>query len=407
MKKLTTLAIGMTLALASCNNDNNVSDNSRHEINLPPAQSEIVTSQISMAFEMLRYFHAESGNDNFMVSPLSAQFALGMLFNGADGNTLAQLTDALGVTSLSELNSLNKLLMAELPKADRKTTFQSANSIWLRENLDVLPSFSMAMTDIYNAETSILDLSSIEAIERINRWCSEQTNGMIKETFKEPCSEETVFLLINALYFKGEWEDSFKKSDTTDKEFRNADGTKSMVPTMCDSKHLISYGNYPDYSVASLAYGNGTYTMTIILPEANRTLESVIEDFDLQSWNDCKSRLYKSECSVELPKFKIESDVAVDDFLKSLGIRDAFNPIDADFSKLSASPTFVSKVKQLTSIDVDEKGTEASAVTVIQGEMTGVGPNPQLNFHVDRPFAFMIEENSTGAILFAGCVNKL
>ena len=124
MKKLTTFAIGMTLALASCSNDNDVTDNSRHEINLPPAQSEIVTSQISMAFDMLRYFHAKSGNDNFMVSPLSAQFALGMLMNGADGNTLAQLTDALGVTSVSELNSLNKLLMSELPKADRKTTFQ-------------------------------------------------------------------------------------------------------------------------------------------------------------------------------------------------------------------------------------------------------------------------------------------
>ncbi|WP_300503871.1 serpin family protein [uncultured Duncaniella sp.] len=407
MKKLTTFAIGMTLALASCSNDNDVSDNSRHEINLPPAQSEIVTSQISMAFDMLRYFHAKSGNDNFMVSPLSAQFALGMLMNGADGNTLAQLTDALGVTSVSELNSLNKLLMSELPKADRKTTFQSANSIWLREEFNVLPSFSLAMTDIYNAEATSLDLTSFEAVERINRWCSDQTKGMIKETLKEPCSDDTVFLLINALYFKGEWEDSFKKSDTTDKEFRNSDGTKSMVSTMCDSNHLISYGNYPDYSVASLAYGNGTYTMTIILPEENRSLESVIEDFDLQSWNDCKNRLSKFECSVELPKFKIESDLAVDDFLKSLGVKDAFNPRKANFSKLSDYQTFVSKAKQLTSIDVDEKGTEASAVTIIQGELTAVGPGPQLSFHVNRPFAFMIEESSTGAILFAGCVNRL
>ncbi len=176
---------------------------------------------------------------------------------------------------------------------------------------------------------------------------------------------------------------------------------------MCDSNHLISYGNYPDYSVASLAYGNGTYTMTIILPEENRSLESVIEDFDLQSWNDCKNRLSKFECSVELPKFKIESDLAVDDFLKSLGVKDAFNPRKANFSKLSDYQTFVSKAKQLTSIDVDEKGTEASAVTIIQGELTAVGPGPQLSFHVNRPFAFMIEESSTGAILFAGCVNRL
>lgn len=407
MKTYNYLLLGLGLLMGACSNshDDDGGSNERKDIVLTAGETEIVAKQHGTAFEMLRYFNENSDKDNFMVSPLSLQFALGMLANGAQGNTLDEITAALKISSLDELNSLNKRLLEELPKVDKKTTLHSANSVWLDESFNVLPSYSRAVADYYRAESASVKLSSEEAMKKINSWCSKHTNGMLPQVLKEPFSENVVFALINALYFKGEWAEPFKESSTQKKKFNNTDGSNSTVDMM-RKKEYIKFMDMTDYMLGKLEYGNGAYAMTIILPAEGVTLDRAVGSIDAELWQQWKSSSYAHDCDIELPKFKISTDFDLTDYLLSLGIKDAFDKDRADFLAMSDIATFVSLAKQMTEIAVDEKGTEAAAVTIIGGDTMAM-PSAPITFHADRPFAFIIEESSTGAILFTGRVNKL
>ena len=407
-KIATSLILGMLspFIIASCSSDDDGNGNNpRKKIELTPEEAVIASDGQSMALNMLKYFAVNSENDNFMVSPLSAQFCLGMLANGASGNTLKEFVTELNVTSLSELNSLNQRLSTELPKVDKKTAFRNANSMWLNKDFQVLPDYSLILSKVYNADATSLDLTTMSAVNKINRWCSDKTNGMISKIFSEPLSDQVDMLLINALYFKGEWSEPFEKGNTSDKEFTNADGSKVKVPMMQDSQTIRCLRS-TDHYMFSLNYGNEAYRMIVILPYEGYNLGGVLESFSMDDWAKWKREGQVMECSLWMPKFKIDTDLRLNDFLLYLGIKDAFNPTNADFSNLSQKNVLLSDVWQLTSIEVDEKGTEAAAVT-IGGIMDSLPIGPDMEIHVDRPFAFLIEETSTGAVLFAGRINKM
>lgn len=402
------LALGLlsALILPSCSSDDDdKGSNPRKYIELTPEEAVIVSKGQPMALNMLKYFSENSGNDNFMVSPLSAQFCLSMLANGADGNTLNELINALNVTSLSELNSLNQRLSTELPKVDKKTVVRIANSMWLNKDFQVLPDYSLILSKVYKAEATSLDLTTMSAINKINRWCSDKTNGMIPTIFHKPLSDQTCMLLINALYFKGEWSEPFKKENTADKDFTNADGSKVKVPMMQGSQTIICMKS-TDHYMFSLDYGNEAYRMIVILPLEGHNLSEVLESFSMDDWDEWKREGQVMNCPLWMPKFKIDTDFKLNDYLINLGVKDAFDRINADFSNLSQQNVFLAGVRQLTSIEVDEKGTEAAAVTVTDLDAS-LPMIPRVEIHVDRPFAFLIEEKSTGAVLFAGRINKL
>lgn len=409
MKLFNVLTLSVGVLLCSCSSDGDGGgDNTRKEIELTPEEAVIAANEPSLALDMLKYFDVNSDEDNFMVSPLSAQFCLGMLANGAEGNTLTELETALKVTSLDELNSLNRQLSAKLPRVDKKTVFRSANSMWLNKDFKVLPDYSLLLSKFYNAEATSLDLTSGSAINRINRWCSDKTNGMIPTVFKEPFDDNVRMVLINALYFKGEWSEPFKKENTSDKEFTNADGSKVRVPMMQDSRREVRRMREDGYCMFSLDYGNGAYRMIVILPSDGYPLGEVLESFSMDDWTQWKRVGQVAECPLWMPKFKIETDFEMNDYLKSRGVEDAYDSFKADFSNLSQEDIYLSRVRQITNIEIDEKGTEAAAVTVSDLYASAAGPiKPGTEIHVDHPFAFLIEEKSTGTILFAGRVNKL
>lgn len=407
MKLRNYLFLAVGLLLCACSGDSEEEGNNpRKDIGLTANEIEIVSTQNESAFRMLRYFNANSDKDNFMVSPLSAQFALGMLANGARGNTLDEITSALNVSSLDELNELNRRLLSKLPKADKKTVFRSANSVWLNRGFNVLPTYSRTVAEYYRAESTTLELSTEAAKNKINAWCSKNTEGMIKQVLKEPFSNKIAFALVNALYFKGEWTEPFKKSATKAKNFKNADASTSRVD-MVHQKYYIPYMDTGDFRLAKLTYGNGTYAMTVILPSENVTLDRALSSMDVETWETWKANRHEENCDIELPKFKISTDFDIIPYLSSLNIHDAFDMNAADFLAMSDISTFVSFAKQVTEISVDEKGTEAAAVTVVGGDLAALPPSHTIEFHVNRPFAFIIEETSTGAILFTGRVNKL
>ncbi|MCM1355490.1 MAG: serpin family protein [Staphylococcus sp.] len=408
MKHFSNLFLFLTsvFILTSCSSDSDDSgSNERKDINLNPTELEIVKANTSIGLNMLSYFDGNSEEDNFMVSPLSAQFVMGMLANGAQGKTLDEITAAMGTNSIDELNDLCKRLLTELPKADKKTTLRSANSAWFNKGYNVLPSYSKAIADFYSADASMIDLTTVESMKMINDWCSSHTDGMIPSVITKPYSQEIRFVLLNALYFKGEWSSPFSVDQTANKDFNNADGSVVKTLTMCKSLSAPYY-NHPDFELARLTYGNGAYAMTIVLPSKQSSLTKALAALDGSVWAEWKSSRKTFELKLEFPKFKIATTTEINRYLQSLGIKEVYCS-DADLSAMTDRPAFLSTVDQYTAIEVDEKGTVASVVTKGEG-LDGANFDPiVVDFHIDRPFAFVIEETSTGSILFVGRVNKL
>ncbi len=405
MKIYNALFLASALMFSACSSDSDVADNERKDIELDGNEIEIVNTQNSTAFDMLRYFDANSEQANFMVSPLSAQFSLSMLANGAQGTTLDELSKVLGGNSVGELNALNKRLLSELPKADKKTAFRSANSLWLNNGFNILPAYSRSMADFYRTDVATVDLTTDVAVKKINDWCSLKTDGMIPSVINSPYSGDIVFIILNALYFKSEWQQPFKTENTVSKEFTNSDGTVSNVATMC-KKEYMPYFKTEKYELVRMNYGNGAYAMTLLLPSKDSSLGEVLQTLDAEAWATWKSNRVVKDCMLEMPKFTIDTRFDLDGYFGSMGIKEVYDANKADLSAMSDRAVHLSRSEQFTRIEVDEKGTVATAVTKHELWDTDVYFEP-VEFHIDRPFAFIIEETSTGAVLFTGRVNKL
>ena len=407
MKKYSALLLGAAFLFNACSSSDNDGGeaNQRKDIVLNVNEIAIVDAQTGSALDMLRYFDSNSQEDNFMVSPLSVQFSLGMLANGAQGKTLDEITAALGSYSLDELNELNRRLLTELPKADKKTTLRSANSAWLNKGFNLLPTYSRSVAEFYSADAATVDLSSDAAMKEINDWCASKTDGMIPTILKEPYDDNTEFVLLNAMYFKGEWQKPFETKNTVSKDFNNADGTVSKVATMCKREYM-QYGKTEKYELARMNYGNGAYAMTLLLPAEESSLSEALQTLDEYTWSTWKRIHETIDCNLEMPKFSIETYLELDKYFKSIGIKEVYDSEKADLSAMADRNTCLTKSDQFTRIDVDEKGTVAAVVTKHEGGDTDIFVE-EIDFHVDRPFAFIIEETSTGTILFTGRVNKL
>lgn len=309
--------------------------------------------------------------------------------------------------SLGELNSLNRRLLKEFPKADRLVNFRAANSVWLDDSFDVLSSYSRAVGEWYDADATCLDLSDMSSIRRINSWCDQKTEGMISKVLDMPDSDAMLYL-INSLCFKGEWDEDFKfdKANTKNKDFTNIAGITKKVPTMCNEL-TCRYYDGEKYGILKMDFGNGAYSMYIVLPAEDSSLKETVVLLDGGAWNKAMEHLYGGyKCKIEFPKFKIDSNVGFIPYLKHVGVKDVFDAERADLSAISSHETYVAKAFQISGIEVDENGAEAASVTVVEDVVGSVLPE-EIDFIMNRPFAFVIEETSTKTILFMGCVKDL
>lgn len=394
-----TLFAGLLLCACDSDSDSTVK-NERKDIVLSDTEIQIINQQNKRAYDMLKYLNKHSENANFVVSPLSTQFALGMLANGAKENTLTELTNALCVSSPNEINALSHKLLKELPSADNCVNFACANSLWINDGKEAFTDYSNLLSDYYNAETINIDLSTDKAIKEINRWCSSKTNGMIDNIAVQPYPEETWGVLINSLYFKGVWKTPFPTKNTTRKEFLNANGSVSQVDMM-GNELMLPYLKADCYSFAKLHYGNEAFVMTILLPDEGESLTSAIESYSSQSPTTSPKM-----CKLSLPRFKINTKIILNDYLQHIGIKDAFDAERSNFSGMSPNEARIDHIQHSATIEVNEKGTEAAAITNT-GMSTSPGPSEKVTFNVNRPFIFIIEENSTGTVLFIGRITEL
>jgi serpin B len=370
---------------------------------------EVITNGNEFGVELFTKVALEE-NKNLMLSPLSASTALTMLLNGCDGNTFNQLKNTLKYPddmSISEVNEVYKSLVTQLLKVDPKVKLALANAIFYRESFSVKAPFLNTMSSDFEAQTEGLDFALPSALTTINKWASDNTNGKIPKVLDE-ISPDAVMFLMNALYFKGDWSYQFDKALTSDKPFFTTGGNSINVSTMYgEVGSKVTAGD--NYKAVELPYGCTNFTMVIIVPD--ETLASFNTSFTAERWSAITSTFDAQqeygEMIVSMPKFKFSYEKVLNDQLQSMGMIDAFNSSLANLSGISDASIFVSFVKQNTFVEVDEKGTEAAAVTTIGIEVTSEPPTPK-QFIIDKPFIFAIRERTTNALLFIGqIVNPL
>lgn len=344
----------------------------------------------------------QQAGDNIFVSPLSLHIALGMLANGAEGETKSQIFKTLKSENLSqdELNKAYKTLLTELPKADPLVQMALANAIFYKNTFPVEQPFLSTMQNSFNAQITGLPFVPSDK-DIVNKWASDHTNGKIPKVLDEIKPEHIMFLL-NALYFKGDWRSKFDKKNTKDQPFYLQGGGQKTVKMM-NQKDTFMMASGNNFSALSMLYGNGQFNITLLLPNEGKTIASVMEALDIDQWNSLQSKFYNRTVEVGLPKFKLEQKFELKNTLQNMGMSRAFVSGMAQLQGINKTvPLFVDFVNQNTFAAVDEEGTEAAAVTIIGVGLTSAGPIETPQFICDRPFGLVISEKTSNTILFMG-----
>ncbi|MBN1158135.1 MAG: serpin family protein, partial [Bacteroidales bacterium] len=305
--------------------------------------------------------------------------------------------------TVDEINDSYKSLIEALVSVDPKVLLEIANSIWYRQDFNVLPEFTDVNQEYFDAEVSALDFSQPSAIKTINGWVADKTHDKITEIIEE-IPGDVVMYLINAIYFKGIWKYEFDEEDTYDDVFHLKDGNPLTVPFM-QQEASLRYADNDLVLMVELPYGQGNYNMIILLPHTDKTTDEVAASLAQGSWDGWLNMLSEQKVLVKLPKFKFEYKNLLNDELSAMGMDVAFTPL-ADFSKINGTGgIWISRVIHKSFVEVNEEGTEAAAVTAVEMVESISGPEPDyINFTVNRPFLFVIREIDTGTILFIGRV---
>ncbi len=376
----------------------------RKDIVLTRGEQEMVSNNNVFAFNLFANVKEKlSKGKSFMISPLSVTYALGMLNNGADGQTKEEINKMLGVDDMASMNAFCRKMIDESGKLDPSTKLSIANAVEVNKEYKLYDEFIKVVKANYDAEVENLDFSSPSALKHINDWCAYHTNDLIPTIINE-LDKDAISVLMNAIYFKGIWTNKFDKKDTKKKTFTLENGKEIMVEMM-QQKDQFSLGGNDACQALSLPYGNMAYSLTILLPNKGKNIQDVLKSIDRKNWRKSLN-MYGQTVEVKIPSFKTESKFNLEDILPSMGMPSAFSN-KADFSKFCTKPASISKVVQKSYIEVNEEGTEAAAVTII--EMVNAGSPtsiPQIPvFNADHPFVYIISEVSTNTIFFIGEYN--
>lgn len=373
------------------------------KINLTAKSSEVIEASNQFGLKLYRDIAMDEPG-NMMISPLSAGAALTMLMNGTKNDTYSQIRDMLGYDadlSTEEINEAYQNLVEQLLTADEKVNLSLANAVFYRERFQVKAPFVESMRDAFDAEVQGLDFSSPASVDVINQWASDNTNEKIPKVINN-IDPNIVMFLMNALYFKGDWTTQFSKDATEKRPFILHDGEVIMVDAMYGEEVVSMVLYEEEYKVIELPFGRKNFSMVIVVPWDS--FDTFLDDLTPEVWKGITDHFDGAVAwgatPLSLPAFSFEFDTKLNDYLKALGMSDAFDADLADLSGISEAQLYVDFVKQNTFVEVNEQGAEAAAVTTIGFGIVSV---PEV-FMVDRPFVFAIRERTTNTLLFIGKV---
>lgn len=406
MKQFLLLSMLLCLPFTACNDD--VEEQSilptMQPIELNATEKEMAAQQGDFASALSLEVYRQLGEktDNWLVSPFSLQCALGMLSNGANGETREEVLHALGLSQYSqeEVNVYFKKLIEGLHTVNSAITVKTSNSVWGNTGVPLKEDFQKMNIENYSAMVSQLDFSDPSAVDQINVWCSQTTEGLIPSILDEVNPTATVYLL-NSLYFKARWESEFAPEKTQEGDFNTSSG-KVVKADFMQTQRMAAYVENEWFTSMSLSYQNDSYVMRLILPQPEISIDQVLQALSESDENLWKNTIL-ADIDLKMPRFTLENKMDLIPALQALGMKKAFTN-EADFSSMSDIATYISLVQQATRLKVDEEGSEGATVTVIEGDLMSPLPEEKVDFFLDRPFLFQIIEPTTGTVLFMGQV---
>ncbi len=370
------------------------------------AEQEVIASSNLFALELLRKVYDADTAENVFLSPLSVTMALGMALNGADGETYDAMKTTLGYPGLSqaEINTSYRDLIALLADLDDSVEWVLANSAWSRLGVPFEDAFFTTARDYFDAHVQELDFDAPGAVDVMNDWVSEKTNGRIS-SIVERIDDTDILFLLNAIYFKGSWTTRFDPGRTGPASFMLDPGEEATVTMMRGDNAILAVGELEDGTrVGELPYGGQAYVMTILLPPDDETLAGFVARLDPQLWDDALASLnYAEDGHVALPRFETTWGASLIPALADMGMGIAFDWTRADFSRLTpVATTHITSMDHKTFLLVNEEGTEAAAATSVG---MGAGSAPP-GLQVDRSFVVAIRDRLSGTVLFLGAVRE-
>src|SRR5699024_27388 len=411
---LFTIMAFLLVGCASGNNANQASNdepnNNQHtndDASDVEVAEEIVEANNTFAFRFLKETMKQQEEPLFL-SPYSVFMALAMTLNGADAETREEMQELLAVEdfSIEEMNEWNEEFRKVLEKAD-KMEFATANALWLNKDYQFNQKFEQDVTNFYDAEVKELDFRDDKSAKVVNDWVKEQTNDKITEMVEPPLDPSLVTMLMNAVYFKADWENAFSEELTENADFTGVNKT-TEVDLMSEEREW-TYAEKDGAQLVQLPYTDGMMSMYAILPAEDTDLMTLAETLTADRWQEWKQELTEMEGIVKLPKFEMDYDIELTDVLESLGMKSAFDPEIAQFpSMIKDSETlWIDFVRHKTYIDVNEEGTEAAAVTNVGVKEMSAVETETFYFEATRPFLFLIVDEETDAIIFTGAMTDL
>ena len=372
-------------------------------------QGTVVKANTLFALDL--YAELKAAEGNLFFSPYSISTALAMTHAGARGNTEKQMAQALhfplGQGGLyPEFASLGARLDAVQKRGHVQLSV--ANALWPQKGYAFLDEYLALTKKYFGVSITPVDYEGATeaARQKINAWVEEKTQDKIKELIARGILDTlTRLVLVNAIYFKGDWASQFRQALTEEAPFWVAPDKKIKTPTMTQEQNF-RYGESDSLQVLELPYAGDYVSMIVLLPrkvDGLQKLEGSLTPENLDKWT---GRLRERKVQVFLPRFKTSSQFRLDETLESMGMVDAFGD-EADFSGMDGRVNwlYISAVIHQAFVDVNEKGTEAAAATAVVMAARSISVSrPPLIFRADHPFVFLIRDNHSGSVLFLGRV---